>query len=34
VEDGIEAVRVFLPKCWFDAQRCDALELYADEVIE
>jgi len=32
VEDGIEAVRVFLPKCWFDAGRCargiDALELY------
>jgi phage terminase large subunit len=31
VEDGIEAVRVFLPKCWFDAQRCargiDALGL-------
>jgi hypothetical protein len=35
VEDGIEAVRVFLPKCWFDAQRCargiDALQLYRAE---
>src|SRR5439155_20687287 len=35
VEDGIEAVRVFLPKCWFDSQRCargiDALELYRAE---
>jgi phage terminase large subunit len=35
VEDGIEAVRVFLPKCWFDAQRCargiDALGLYRAE---
>ena len=35
VEDGIEAVRVFLPKCWFDAQRCargiDALDLYRAE---
>ncbi len=35
VEDGIEAVRVFLPKCWFDAQRCargiDALSLYRAE---
>jgi hypothetical protein len=35
VEDGIEAVRVFLPKCWFDAQKCargiDALGLYRAE---
>ena len=35
VEDGIEAVRVFLPKCWFDMQRCargiDALGLYRAE---
>src|SRR5262249_8786709 len=32
VEDGINAVRVFLPKCWFDAKKCargiDALKLY------
>ena len=32
VEDGINAVRVFLPKCWFDANKCargiDALKLY------
>ena len=32
VEDGINAVRVTLPKCWFDAKRCargvDALKLY------
>ncbi len=32
VEDGINAVRVFLPKCWFDATKCargiDALRLY------
>jgi phage terminase large subunit len=31
LEDGINAVRVFLPKCWFDAERCargiDALKL-------
>jgi phage terminase large subunit len=29
--DGINAVRVFLPKCWFDAEKCargiDALKL-------
>jgi hypothetical protein len=35
VEDGIEAVRVLLPKCWFDAQKCargiDALGLYRAE---
>lgn len=24
VEDGIHAVRMFLPKCWFDATRCKA----------
>jgi hypothetical protein len=38
VEDGIEAVRVFLPKCWFDAHRCargiDALALYRAEYDE
>ena len=22
VEDGINAVRVFIPKCWFDAKKC------------
>jgi hypothetical protein len=22
--DGIEAVRLFLPRCWFEAQRCEA----------
>jgi hypothetical protein len=35
VEDGIEAVRVFLPKCWFDVRKCargiDALALYRAE---
>jgi hypothetical protein len=35
IEDGINAVRVFLPKCWFDAQKCargiDALKLYRCE---
>src|SRR5262249_4770035 len=38
LEDGINAVRVFLPKCWFDAQKCargiDALKLYRAEVDE
>jgi phage terminase large subunit len=32
IEDGINAVRVFLPRCWFDAAKCarglDALRLY------
>ena len=32
LEDGINAVRVFRPKCWFDAEKCarglDALKLY------
>lgn len=32
VEDGINAVRVLLPRCWFDLKRCsrgiDALKLY------
>jgi phage terminase large subunit len=36
--DGINAVRVFLPKCWFDAEKCargiDALKLYRAEVDE
>ena len=35
VEDGINAVRVMIPKCWFDAQKCahgiDALKLYRSE---
>ncbi len=35
VEDGINAVRVFIPKCWFDAKKCargiDALKLYRAE---
>jgi phage terminase large subunit len=32
IEDGINAVRMFLPRCWFDADKCarglDALKLY------
>jgi hypothetical protein len=32
VEDGVNAVRVFLPRCWFDAKKCkrgiDALRAY------
>jgi phage terminase large subunit len=32
LEDGIEAVRALLPRCWFDAEKCarglDALRLY------
>jgi hypothetical protein len=35
IEDGINAVRMLLPRCWFDAQRCarglDALRLYRAE---
>jgi phage terminase large subunit len=35
VEDGINAVRMALPKCWFDAAKCsrgiDALKLYRSE---
>jgi phage terminase large subunit len=35
LEDGINAVRVFLPKCWFNAEKCargiDALKLYRAE---
>lgn len=38
VEDGINAVRVFIPKCWFDAGKCargiDALKLYRSEYDE
>lgn len=35
VEDGINAARVFIPRCWFDAEKCargiDALKLYRAE---
>lgn len=35
VEDGINAVRTLLPRCWFDAEKCqrgyDALRLYRSE---
>jgi phage terminase large subunit len=35
VEDGINAVRTVIPRCWFDAKRCargiDALKLYRAE---
>jgi phage terminase large subunit len=35
VEDGINAVRVMLPRCWFDQAKCargiDALKLYRSE---
>lgn len=35
VEDGINAVRTILPRCWFDAKKCargiDALKLYRAE---
>ena len=35
VEDGINAVRTVLPRCWFDSKRCargiDALKLYRAE---
>ena len=35
IEDGINAVRVVLPKCWFDASKCargiEALKLYRSE---
>jgi len=35
IEDGINAVRVFIPKCWFDDKKCargvDALKLYRAE---
>lgn len=35
VEDGINAVRVMIPKCWFDTHKCargiDALKLYRSE---
>lgn len=35
VEDGINAVRMFIPRCWFDANKCargvDALKLYRSD---
>jgi hypothetical protein len=35
VEDGINAVRMLIPRCWFDAAKCargvDALKLYRSE---
>ena len=38
VEDGINAVRVFIPRCWFDAKKCErgieALKLYRAEYDE
>ena len=38
IEDGINAVRVFLPKCWFAADKCargiDALKLYRSDYDE
>ena len=38
IEDGIQAVRSLLPKCWFDADRCakgvEALKLYRSDYDE
>jgi hypothetical protein len=38
VEDGINAVRMLIPRCWFDAKKCargiDALRLYRAEYDE
>lgn len=38
VEDGINAVRTIIPRCWFDAKKCargiDALKLYRSEYDE
>ena len=35
VEDGINAVRTIIPRCWFDSRKCargvDALKLYRSE---
>ena len=35
IEDGINAVRMMLPRCWFDAEKCargiEALKLYRSE---
>ena len=35
VEDGINAVRMFIPRCWFDSAKCargvDALKLYRSD---
>jgi phage terminase large subunit len=36
IEDGVNGVRVFIPKCWFDAVKCsrgiDALKLYRSRI--
>ena len=38
VEDGINAVRTIIPRCWFDAKKCqrgiDALKMYRSEYDE
>ena len=38
VDDGINAVRVMLPRCWFDAERCkgglDAMRMYRKDYDE
>jgi phage terminase large subunit len=38
IEDGINGARVFIPKCWFDAEKCargvDALKLYRSDYDE
>jgi hypothetical protein len=38
IEDGINAVRLFMPKCWFDESKCqrglDALKLYRSDYDE
>jgi len=38
IEDGINGCRVFIPKCWFDAEKCargiDALKLYRSDYDE
>jgi hypothetical protein len=38
IEDGIQAVRVMLPKCWFDVDKCskgvEALKLYRSDYDE
>jgi hypothetical protein len=35
IEDGINSVRLFIPKCWFDESKCqrglDALKLYRSD---
>jgi phage terminase large subunit len=38
IEDGIQAVRILLPRCWFDVERCskgvEALKLYRSDYDE